>query len=273
MRRPSISIDEPVNRMHHLNAGLTAWYMPVPGLSNGAASLLDINDLSHGSPAALTSMDPLTDWIPSDRPGGLGLSLDFDGSNDYALTSRTFSHANFTYLIWVYLNSGAIDGSNRYMIFEGTASGRNLGVRSTGVWYVFNSPGLTDTPATEEVWTLLGYSHDGTTGSVYQDGRLLKSGSVTPVAGGALQFGRYGGGGFHLNCRIDEFRMLNRVYTASEHAEYHALSRQGYPGLLRRPTRRAVFLPTPPAGGGFIPYPNPRYAMTGGMQPQCGGIS
>ncbi len=27
-----------------------------------------------------------------------------------------------------------------------------------------------------------------------------------------------------------------------------------------------------PAAGGFIPYPNPRYALTGGMQPLSGGV-
>lgn len=27
-----------------------------------------------------------------------------------------------------------------------------------------------------------------------------------------------------------------------------------------------------PAAGGFVPYPNPRYVMTGGMQPMQGGV-
>jgi len=50
---------------------------------------------------------------------------------------------------------------------------------------------------------------------------------------------------------------------------------RGVPGpQLQQPKSRMLggLEPTVPAGG-FVPYPNPRYAMTGGMQPMGGGAN
>lgn len=48
----------------------------------------------------------------------------------------------------------------------------------------------------------------------------------------------------------------------------------GAAGTLTIRTNNAItdlVIPDAPPGGGFIPYPNPRYALTGGMQPMSGG--
>ena len=37
-------------------------------------------------------------------------------------------------------------------------------------------------------------------------------------------------------------------------------------------TGKVSYFFVPAVGGGFIPYPTPRYALTGGMQPMQGGV-
>ncbi len=74
----SIDLAAPVNWANPLNIGLEAWWLVMPGNCKGGV-WVDIT--KHGHDGVLTNMNPASDWVGTNRPGGWG-AIEFDRTDD-----------------------------------------------------------------------------------------------------------------------------------------------------------------------------------------------
>ena len=76
------------------NSGLVGYWSMEEGTGNSRT----FDRSGNGNTGTLTSMDPLTDWVNGNT--GLGQALDFDGSDDYVLTTLSTALNDFTACAW-----------------------------------------------------------------------------------------------------------------------------------------------------------------------------
>jgi len=132
----------------------------------------------------LTNMDASSDWVA----GKVGKALDFDGTNDYVITSLNSinpSTTAFTASAWVKLNSTS---AQQIIIqqLDGTGTGRNfIGFDSSGCgdnkFYSYLGGSCTSTNSTyiDNVWYHVTVTWDLTTMKIYINGNLENSGTPT----------------------------------------------------------------------------------------------
>lgn len=93
-----IDLGSPVNQQYPLNRSLRGWWLSIPGRSG----LLTWRDLVGGKSSVLTNG---ASWGASrGRPGGMGPSTSFDGSNDYATIPGSIANiqGDITVSCWWY---------------------------------------------------------------------------------------------------------------------------------------------------------------------------
>lgn len=205
MNKPNIArLSQGYWRQDPIWRGLVgAWFMP----EGGGLTAYDYS--GYGNHGTLTGG-------PTWSTGKFGGAISFDGSDDHIITGKTFNNSQFSYAVWAYPTSTA---TNKYILFEGGASSRNIGVlSSSATWYVWpNDATLNAGSVSLNVWAFLALTYDGGTLRLYKDGVLKASLVATPGAGGNLFIGRYGPStGFEWAGKIDSLCLFNRNLIASE---------------------------------------------------------
>jgi hypothetical protein len=184
-------------------------------------------DSLGGYDATLTSMDPPNDWVD----GAIDNGLDFDGSNDRAVTTATFTPPTTgTLAFWMKVPGspaaqGVILGTEdvwevRHVTTgttDGVAYGLVFDLAKTGA----NSAFVTTTTVDEaDRWYHVVAAYDATAGTyaVYLDGALHKSGTTTftTPAGAALSIGTRTGAATYFVGTLDDIRFMDYVVGADE---------------------------------------------------------
>lgn len=241
---------DPVEWGHPLNRGRVLWLLTLPQWYGGR-QWFDLAGRNHGT---LTN-GPL--WQP--RAGGHG-AVGFDGVNDYVGTSGGFfgSLANKVVTAAAWVNpAGSLTAYQS--LFDGTASagpdrmlsaffGGNANQLYVAIARSSGTAITLSTPWVANQWQRLLVACDGTTASVYRNGVLagagvgaVGTGFVAVNASGWQIGGNPSGGGAPLAGGVDDVSVWSRALSPAEVAADYALSRQFYPGVLRRPTGVATF--------------------------------
>lgn len=150
--------------------------------------------------------------------GRRGKALSFNGASSY-VSSPTISIANtITASAWVYSTNfsqnGFVIGKNNVneqweLFFEATLLRWRGGAPITDTTYC-NIP-------TNSQWHHIAATQSGTDASLYIDGVLCDTGTVTAIANGSgtIDIGRFNGG-YYFNGKIDDVRLYNRALSAVE---------------------------------------------------------
>lgn len=202
---------------------------------DGTTTLTDFTGVGNGT---LTSMDASTDWVTDDGKR----ALDFDGSNDYVATPQCPLSAVKCFAISVWFRRVATTGNG---LFIGIANAINSATERILVYHfsdgnlyiqIDGAFGYFAQSLTDQNWHSLIVHYDGTqTGNAnrlkaWVDGSaktLTFSGTIaanvntitTPrlfvglIANSPTLYGAF---------RMDDLRILPRVYTDEERAEIHA---------------------------------------------------
>lgn len=254
-RLDNVLFQDPVNRACGLNAGLVSWWLNLPNRFGGGG--LRFRDLCRRNHGTLTNGPT---WVGGGRPGGWG-ALSTANASDRVNVPEFFAGFNKvvnTVSLWFYARGlanapvlfssgnsevhffGEVDATHIYWNTGGGNSFRTYSVSlSAGRWYhlAFCRTGA------------------GDSGTLYLDGNTLSSyagsmdGSGT-VSGTDLWVGNYFSAGLGLDGLTDDFRAYSgRGLSASEVLALYQDSRRGHPDTLRRPSRRAWFVPAAAPGG------------------------
>lgn len=239
---------DPINWQHPLNDGLVGWWLNTPNSQGGTV----LRDLVGRNDGTLANMNPATDWVKSNRPGGWG-ALDFDGSDDdVSLPAGIVNVGSEHISAFMWVNLRTKNGTGNQVLLQQTgSSGRTWLYRDISPLNVLGSSiGGFPTNSVQTVfantgeWHFVGVTYDQVTVRLYIDGML---------AGSGVQTGESETGGFLIgkhkspstsseewNGPIDDLHIYNRILFGTEPWELYQLSRKFYPGLLRRLERRAV---------------------------------
>lgn len=144
------------------------------------------------------------------------------------------------------------------------------------------SPYSSFNPVTNNVWTLLTYTNDGSQACFYQDGVLLRSiaSSGNPILGQSAAFGRMNHPAFDaFNGKLDDIMIYNRALSACEVSQLFNSSSSSFP-----PLQQIDFNPFPDttsicgsaitldAGAGFTSYFWSDGSVTQSIAPTTSGI-
>jgi hypothetical protein len=233
---------------------IVAW---IPSRDDAANGSTPLTALVGSVTGALTSMDPVTDWVADTGAGGIR-RIDMDGTNDYILSSAQVNVRQRTMNIWMYLTS--LPGSNLHicgrvnglssLIVEG-----NIVVLPSGkvYGYCFDSAQRstsTSDPTTVSIntWTMLSLTLDGTNAKAWING--VEVGSVactTPdfssvytapnlMIGGQSAIAS---AGFFGAFRWDDFRLWSEALDSSDFSYlYNAGSGRGRVAVNAESRRR-----------------------------------
>jgi hypothetical protein len=163
--------------------------------------------------------------------GWVRTAFSIDGVNDRVRTGNLTTGNTLSVAAWV--NSSVVNqGSYRRIAETSYATGFEIGTDGTGVGYkliVKNGAapyGLANGGSVSPGdWQLVVGTYDGTTGTLYVDGKPVGSDAfgAPGTVSLPLNIGAYLAGGFDWNGRIDEVQVYNRVLTAAEvAAQYEA---------------------------------------------------
>lgn len=154
--------------------GLVGAWMPSFGATGG--TLRDVSrNSNHGT---LTNMDPATDWVTSEK----GLTLDFDGTDDYITCGDVHDALErFTLSIWFKSADGSQTNKGlfgRWGSNETANSGYMLWLSLTGrlslpINAATHAEGTTDIRTGG--WRHLVGTFDGVNGKIFVDGKLEQS--------------------------------------------------------------------------------------------------
>ncbi|KKM04498.1 hypothetical protein LCGC14_1763650 [marine sediment metagenome] len=200
--------------------GLVGAWVPSLGVTG-----LTLFDVSRGSNnGTLTSMDPATDWVMSEK----GWALDFDGSDDNVLLPtdggllnvlRTAPHSfvlNF--------KSRSLSGNQRIFAHSETSAG----LRQNVLWTQASAIGFTWDPSTgkagkstsftdtSEWHSLIGVLEDSATISAYLDGVPMTGTTSRGSPDGLTYLGQSAGGTARFNGQIGVFLIYSRILTFPE---------------------------------------------------------
>jgi hypothetical protein len=231
---------------------------PPPGLSGWWTGDGNTTDLAAGNNGTLLN----------GATYGTGLvrgAFALDGINDTVRSGNLTLGNTFSVAAWV--NSDVVNQGAYHRIVETSyATGFELGTDGTGTQYKFIvknaaapyglANGGTISPGD---WQFVVGTYDGTTGTLYVDGKAVATDSFTAPGTVSLPvyIGAYIGGGAGWNGRIDEVQVYNRTLSA---AEVRALYESGSSGeckaalggtdaLLTTPWAADLAVPAP--GHGF----------------------
>jgi hypothetical protein len=242
-----VLLPQPVNLRHPLNRSLELWLLGHPRFVSGAAWL----DLLGFRTAALTNMDPATDWLPTDRPGGWR-HLDFDGANDHGLVSNSTSGAlrpagALTMSCWLKGTNTGATGLTGFGCSGGSGTlGNNLGVDDgdrVGFTVATNSTTAVNAIATglslgASWFHVAGVYVPSTAVRVYLNGALANEVTASVPAsqyqanGLPFRVGDRGDGSQVFDGGGDDFRLWSRDLSAAEIMAVYLDGLRGYPETL-----------------------------------------
>jgi len=147
------------------------------------------------------------------RPDSSGLCYDFaSASNQYILTANSSALNNLaqmTVSFWFYAKTSWTVPESPVLIGKGTGSGSwyvqyfNSAIR----FYFSDAGGYSGGTPTLDAWNHYCMSYDGANVRIYLNGSLIsttaRTGNVS-TGTGALNLGRYAGGSFNFNGRLDD---------------------------------------------------------------------
>jgi hypothetical protein len=242
---------------HGLNEGLVGWWL-ADAASSGGDILFDITGRGHNG--TLTNMDPATDWVHTDRPGGLTAAYDLDSTNDHVVIPDAADlkfTTDFSLAFWIYPRSfSSFDG-----IIDKITGGTGYGIFMTGtggsVWMTYNGYGgalLASSMLVQDTWNHCVFTRtSGSANEWFKNGVTFSNNtSGSPSAGTAtlLFSNQRGGGTKYMDGYLPDVRAYDRSLSASEVMSLYSEAQLGYPNLLRRHGATApVFVAAaPPAG-------------------------
>lgn len=236
-------------------------------------------------------------WVIGGNPRNPGYALDYNGTTSFTSLGNPSQLTNIfagggTILAWIFPRgwgenslgrivnkaSGVVAENGFYFIVDNVPLGSSASLRfgrghsgTSGFWNTpLNSLSLNN-------WWRVGvaYNDDSTLNDpvMYINGRSQTVTQFTAPAGTpSTDIAQDMLIGNHSTTRtfdgmIAGVTLYNHILTAAEFALDYQISLA--PFVRRRPAFGFVA----PVGGGFIPYPAPRYAMAGGIQPSGGGVS
>lgn len=271
-----IDLGNPVNWHDPLNQGLASWWLCLPGTMGGSRFVDLVNPGAGGCHGALTNMDPVTDWVPTRRPGGWG-AIQFDGHNDAVTAGLPQLTGDLTVSVWLRTDTaspvdrgiaGRWDGTG-YMLW---ANGGNLYFFAGSGGESLNWSGGA-TVACDGQWHHLVGAKNGAAGALWCDGALRVSGTLPSNTGSpAVGFQMSSYNNRHItdaSCwpgELDACQVFTRgLSDADIVALYHA-SRNYYPTQLHRVRRRVWFVPA----GGAPPAASPWFHRELGRRRRAG---
>jgi len=147
------------------------------------------------------------------RPDLSGLCYDFaSASNQYILTANSSALNNLaqmTVAFWFYPTTALLSPPSPVLIDKGVGAG-SWYVQYTGAalrFFFSDAGGYSAGSPSTGVWSHYAMSYDGANVRVYLNGSLIsttaKTGTVS-TGTGSLNLGRYVGGGFYYNGRLDD---------------------------------------------------------------------
>lgn len=217
----------PINK---LTSGLIG-YWTFDGRDTSFVSNTTNDKSGQGRTATLVGMSTTTARVP----GVVGQALDFNGTGNYLTFSDTglpAGSASRSISIW-FKNPNYVSG-DKYFVTWGAEGGNTnfaLGIYTSAVLLLTNGGTNITTNATfsnDDKWHHAAVTYDGSTASIYVDGALDNSGSMTTNT--VLSAGNIGS---HFNnaysqdtdASLDEVRIYDRVLSASEVKLLYTLGR------------------------------------------------
>ncbi len=190
------------------------WIPSLDTAGNGTTTLTDLVGTSHGT---LTNMDPATDWATDTGSGGVR-ALDFDGVNDYVLLPNLAAATNWTISAWIYVTSLA-QYPAPVLIKFGTVPANGIVANTTTTWMTLRNdgaPALRGVARTQNVWTHLIATWNGTITSIFKD--TVQGSSGAGGGGYGIADSRIGDGYStdKFKGRIDDIRVFNSVLDSSD---------------------------------------------------------
>jgi hypothetical protein len=246
-----------VNRDHQLAGYLYSWYLALPHFA-GTLRWQDIGQQQNTG--VLTSMGSGFGWQASQRPGGFGACMRFNGTSSFVNCTANLLPAGLntpiTVAFWCLARTLAADAGTPYF-YGSTATNRGLlfYVQSTGniqVGIVGSNFIPTSTfKIAAGVWTHIALAFDGTNARLYVNGILDTTAAATlNLLATSNNIGVYDGISQWWVGSLDDVRVYNRNMIGSEVRELYDNSVQGCPGLLNRLDPHLLSTPTPPV---FLP--------------------
>ena len=237
-----------VNRSHPLAMGLVSWYLALPQTASG----LFWPDLGY---AQNTGVLNGSSWVTSQRPGGFGAAMSFDGSDDYvagtAVQGPNGGNVPLSCSFWCLSNN--LNGYATPYFYGNSVSGHGIlfsqsGASNDGTILVgvVGSNFITSTAKLAvNVWTHLTLTMDGTNANLYFNGVLDTTVSNGNSPTSTLQrIGSYVGSQFWSGA-VDDVRLYWRTLSGSEVKFLYDNSVGGCPGLLNEQTPQWWSQPAP----------------------------
>ena len=244
MTRPSFADYGTYDESAHpdLWDGVVGYWSPCLGPTG--TRLHDVSRFNNWG--TLTNMDAATDWVID----GGQYALDGDGTDDIVPTQLRLPTSRMSYGGWVNIRNFKSGFTNRPFGEADNASGSAgscLILFNTGLYAVFRGGSATDINATSAVTTSTNVWYHwmvtlGDAPRVYQNGRLIATGSGTTIAswnkGFKLLADDDAGPSTTIDGRVDDVAVWNRALTPNEIIRLYNLGRGG---MLERRRRRRFY--------------------------------
>lgn len=194
------------------NLGLIGYWSMNEGTSTIATDFSGTG--MHGTLTNMALASTTSGWAP----GKQGNALGFDGSNDYVETPTQSISGSITVSAWVHSSNfnhnGFVIGKNpvntQWELFFETPSTLKWRGGANENTTVCSIP-------TNNQWHHVVGKQTGTTGTLYIDGVVCDTGTLTAIGngGGTIDIGRFSSG-YYFNGKIDEVRLYNRALTDAQ---------------------------------------------------------
>jgi hypothetical protein len=178
---------------------------------------LTLRDWSgFGNHGTLTNMVAGDDWVPNQGR----YALDFDGSNDYVILSKTITlTGRFSASFWIYLRNIA----SLQMILEDYSSAMNLYVFSNMLRFGARDNGPIENASgtiAANTWLPVTVTMEPTQSVIYINGAVnsVKAASLGSLPISIPRLFSRGASQFFPNCLLSEMSIYNRTLSASEAA-------------------------------------------------------
>jgi hypothetical protein len=170
-------------------------------------------------------------WLPADRIGVQGYSLDFDGTDDFVQANNVITAYPFTMECWVRLDvtnvgqrilaiSNTTAGNVRYSLFYFQTDGKfYIQIQNTTTF----SSGSTTTASANTWYHLAAVFESDTSRKLYVNGVLEATGTDNVTfnnsADNKVNMGRHFSASLFLNGKLSDVRIWNTARTAQEIAD------------------------------------------------------
>jgi hypothetical protein len=177
------------------------------------------------------SLPNLQLWLPADRIGVQGYSLDFDGTDDFVEANNVITAYPFTMECWVRLDvtnvgqrilaiSNTTAGNVRYSLFYFQTDGKfYIQIQNTTTF----SSGSTTTASANTWYHLAAVFESDTSRKLYVNGVLEATGTDNVTfnnsADNKVNMGRHFSASLFLNGKLSDVRIWNTARTAQEIAD------------------------------------------------------